>query len=146
MKLLLFTIILSFALFSSCEDESEGNNILTYEFTIQNNSGSNIDIDFFKPTKELFTSVSLANSESKLVDEGFIDFTGPSFHLTTNGIDSAVITFFDGKKLIQTYNENGYNDTIHNILNMDHYSSTKIGEDYFHLIFTITNEDYLRAN
>jgi hypothetical protein len=70
---------------------------------------------------------------------------GPTYSLT-NSIDSAIIEFNDGKKLIQTVSSRGNSDTINNILIDIFYKNFEsINPDFVRKQFTIKNSDYIRA-
>jgi len=143
-----YIIILSsfLCLLSSCEEEEDSKmKPLFLKFEIENVSGTSVDVQVFKTNNQLFRLFNLKNSESIIADSGLVDAFSQTYMLTTTKLDSAILTFSNGKKLTQTYTNKGFNDTINNILVGDYYMLKSAVGNNRHMIFTISKEDSLRA-
>jgi len=111
---------------------------------IRNLSSQDVELFLYNRVNQLKINESIASMDSAIVEEGFIHPApgGPTYLLTTSNLDSAVIAFEDGKKLVQTRPSREKNDTINNIL-FD--SSYVIYDEEGRLQYTLTQEDYERA-
>lgn len=145
-KYLLFFLIIT-SLFGCKKLEEENGNSIRLQFEVKNSSDYNLRLKLYSSNDSLFKNVEILTSDSLIADEGFLHPApgGPTYHLT-NSLDSAIIEFNDGKKLIQTRGSRGNNDTINNILLNKYYKNFEsINSDFSKKQFTIYNNDYLRA-
>jgi hypothetical protein len=141
--LILFSALI--IIFSSCKGEDEDVKSMNFRFIVKNESFKNITIYFYYPNNNLYKQISISSNDSAIVDEGNISPVGGSTFSLTNSLDSAIILFADGKKLIQTFYERGNNDTINNVLSSLHYKSLTPNESIKNQLFILTENDYLRA-
>jgi hypothetical protein len=142
-----FLIISAFLsiIIQSCEDEDRNVKSMNFRFFVKNESLRNLTIYFYYPNNDLYKQISISSNDSTIVDEGNISPVGGSTFSLTNSLDSAIILFADGKKLIQTFYERGNNDTINNVLSSMHYKSLTPNESIKNQLFILTENDYLRA-
>ena len=113
---------------------------------IRNLSSQDVELFLYDRVNELAINESIASMDSAIVEEGFIHPApgGPTYLLTSSNLDSAVIVFDDGKKLVQTSYARSSYDSINNILHPTFYKGF-IDESATRLQFTISNSDYDRA-
>ncbi len=140
-------ILIIYCLFGCNKTEEENGKSIFIKFEIKNSTSNSLKLTLFRSNDSLFKHVEIFASDSLIIDEGFLHPApgGSSFNLT-NSIDSAIIEFDDGKKLIQTYGSRGNNDTINNILLDRYYKNFEsTNPDFVRKQFTIKNSDYLRA-
>lgn len=127
-------------------EEEKGNSIFI-KFEVKNLTSKDLKLLLFRSNDSLFKNVQIIAGDSMIIDEGFLHPApgGPTYYLTSS-LDSAVVEFSDGKKLIQTAGERGNNDTINNMLIDIYY---KIFEQFNTEIvrkqFVVNENDYLRA-
>lgn len=144
-KILVVLIIYSLI---GCEKiEEENGKSIIIKFEVKNSTSNNLRLTLFRSNDSLFKNIEIFASDSLIIDEGFLHPApgGPTYSLT-NSIDSAIIEFNDGKKLIQTVGSRGKNDTINNILLDIFYKNFEsTNPDFVRKQFTIKNSDYLRA-
>ncbi len=141
-------IILTILSLIGCEGTEEENGESVFiKFEIKNSTSNNIKLSLFRRNDSLFKYVEIFASDSLIVDEGYLHpAPGGSSYKLTNSLDSAIIEFNDGKKLIQTVGSRGRNDTINNILLDRFYKNFEsTNPDFVRKQFTIKNSDYLRA-
>ncbi len=142
----LIILCVFFSLFTtSCKEEESEMKPLFFKFEVENASGASVNVQLFRTKNQLFKSFNLNNLESIIADSGLVDAFSNTYVLTTTNLDSAVITFSSGKKLIQTYTDKGFNDTINNVLVSDYYKIKSANGNDRLMIYTITKEDSLRA-
>jgi hypothetical protein len=146
MKSLIFVLALC-SLFGCKKTEEENGKSILIKFEVKNNTSYDLKISLFRSNDSLFKDVQIAALDSLIIDEGFLHPApgGLSYNIT-NSIDSGIIEFNDGKKLIQTVGSRGRNDTINNILLDRFYKNFEsTNPDIVRKQFTIKNSDYLRA-
>ena len=141
-------IILTICTLFGCKKiEEENGKSIFMKFEVKNVSSYNLKLSLFRSNDSLFKNIEIFASDSLIIDEGFLHPApgGPTYNIT-NSIDSAVIEFADGKKLIQTVGSRGNNDTTNNILFDRYYRNLETTKsDFVKKQFTISNSDYLRA-
>lgn len=141
-------ILLTICILFGCEEiEEENGKSIFIKFEVKNSTSNNIKLTLYRSDDSLFKQVEILASDSIIVDEGYLHPApgGPTYSLT-NSLDSAIIEFYDGKKLIQTVGSMGRNDTINNILLDRYYNNFEsTNPDFVRKQFTIKNSDYLRA-
>ncbi len=143
----LLILVSFFSIIISCKRDDSNQKTILFRFFIKNETSKNVKISFFYPNNELFKEISINSNDSILVDEGSLQIAprGPSYNLTYS-IDSAIIDFEDGKKIIQTIGIRSNNDTINNILLINNYKRYEmVNPNYVRKQFTVTTQDYLRA-
>lgn len=149
MKTLPFLFILIIlSSFQGCRknQEESGKSVLV-KLEIKNASSRKVFISLFDRNNTLFKNVEISSLDSMIVEEGFLHPApaGPNYSLT-NSLDSAIIEFSDGKKLIQTARSRGNNDNINNVLIDIFYKNFEsLKPEFVRKQFTITESDYLRA-
>jgi hypothetical protein len=146
MKKLVFMLAL-YSLLGCNKTEEENGKSIYIKFEVKNSTSNDLKLTFFRSNDSIFKYIQIKTLESLIIDEGFLHPApgGPSYNMT-NSIDSAIIEFNDGKKLIQTAGSRGKNDTINNILLDRYYTNYEsINPDFVRKQFTIKNSDYLRA-
>ena len=127
--------------------EEENGKSIFIKFEVKNNTSNSLILTLFRSNDSLFKSIEVFASDSLIIDEVFLHPApgGPTYKLT-NSLDSAILEFNDGKKLIQTVGSRGRNDTINNLLLDRYYKNFEsTNPDFVRKQFTITNSDYLRA-
>lgn len=140
-------ILTIYSLLGCNKTEEENGKSIYIKFEVKNSTSNDLKLTLFRSNDSLFKDVKIAALDSLILDEGFLHPApgGPTYSLT-NSIDSAIIEFKDGKKLIQTVGSRGRNDTINNILFDSYYKNFEsINSDFVRKQFTIKNSDYLRA-
>lgn len=137
-------ILTACVLICACNEEEPKYSVVRVTFEIRNLSSQDVELFLYNRVNQLKINESIASMDSAIVEEGFIHPApgGPTYLLTTSNLDSAVIAFEDGKKLVQTRPSREKNDTINNIL-FD--SSYVIYDEEGRLQYTLTQEDYERA-
>lgn len=146
MKKILIVLII-YSLFGCKKIEEENGKSIFIKFEVKNNSSYNLKLSLFRSNDSLFKNIEIFASDSLIIDEGFLHPApgGPTYNIT-NSIDSVIIEFADGKKIIQTVGSRGNNDTINNILLDRYYINLETTNPVFvKKQFTISNSDYLRA-
>lgn len=146
MKKILVVLII-YSLIGCKKNEEENGKSIFIKFEVKNSTSNNLRLTLFRSNDSLFKNIEISASDSLIIDEGFLHPApgGPTYSLT-NSIDSAIIEFNDGKKLIQTVGSRGKNDTINNILIDNFYKNFEsTNPDFVRKQFTIKNSDYLRA-
>lgn len=146
MKKILVVLIICSLIGCKKIEEENGKSIII-KFEVKNSTSNNLRITLFRSNDSLFKNIEIFASDSMIIDEGFLHPApgGPTYSLT-NSIDSAIIEFNDGKKLIQTVGSRGRNDTINNILLDRYYKNFEsTNPDFVRKQFIIKNSDYLRA-
>lgn len=146
MKKILVVLII-YSLIGCKKIEEENGKSIFIKFEVKNSTSNNLRLTLFRSNDSLFKNIEISASDSLIIDEGFLHPApgGPTYSLT-NSIDSAIIEFNDGKKLIQTVGSRGKNDTINNILLDNFYKNFEsTNPDFVRKQFTIKNSDYLRA-
>ena len=137
----IFTIIMISSLFQSCKDPSELNIKARFiQFEIKNESSKDVTIYLYKRNNDFYKSVNVYHGDSAILDEGYETPPYTPTYAITVSIDSAVILFSDNKRLIQTFENRGNNDTVNNILDRSFYS--EINKKYK---FSLKQSDYLRS-
>lgn len=112
---------------------------------VKNSSTVDVELRAYSQNGALYLAKGIAAGDSQMVEEGFMNPAphGPTYALT-QGLDSAVFLFSDGKKLTQCFWERGLKDSINNVLSSQFYRI--INEpDRARLQFDLTEQDYLRA-
>jgi hypothetical protein len=141
-------MILCLSVFQGCKDETEEiGKTGKVKIELKNSSTKDANVLLFYPDNSMFKDLYIKSNDSVIAEEGFLRPapTGPTYNLTVN-LDSAVIIFSDGKKLVQTFGARGNNDSINNILQdlRFKYFESK-NPEFTRKQFTITEADYQRA-
>ncbi len=143
----ILAVLIIYSLIGCNKNEEENGKSIFIKFEVKNSTSNNITLTLFRSNDSLFKNVEIIASDSLIVDEGYLHSApGGSSYKLTNSLDSAIIEFSDGKKLIQTVGSRGNNDTINNILLVKYYKNIESrNTDFIKKQFTINNNDYLRA-
>ena len=138
------SILLLFLLFNfACEKDKNETPLKEIKFEVKNNSSLGFRIEFYYPNNSKFSETNISPSYSIVIDSGYIYPApdGPSYKITYL-VDSATITFSDGKKLYYTKNPN--KPETNNPLLISSYYIQEF-QSYYLNTFTITTEDYNKA-
>jgi len=143
MKVLISLVLLLGIVFSGCDETDEINPTQNIEVFCKNSVNQSVTLKLFRYKSE-YSNFELDSNELVKTDSGKIDNFGPTFS-TPFELDSAIITFSDGTKLVQVQTSNRvFTDTVNCILNSFDYAKTYDG-DVEKWTFTLTQADYERA-
>ncbi|MCK9482380.1 MAG: hypothetical protein M0R38_11625 [Bacteroidia bacterium] len=125
----------------SCREGDDGNTKSCFKiFEAKNESNKKAVIYLFKPNNSLFKQVTIDVGDSSILDQGNCNAPHTPEYLLTISLDSAIIEFSDGKRLIQTFGNRIKMDTVNNILsNLSYISSNN------KMRFNLRQLDYQRA-
>lgn len=137
----LISLLTLASVFQSCKDgEDEKIETCFKQFEAKNESNIKAIIYLFKPNNILFKQVIIDVADSAILDEGNCNAPHTPEYLLTISLDSAIIEFSDGKRLIQTVRNRIKMDTINNVLsNLSYNTSNK------KMRYILRQIDYQRA-
>jgi hypothetical protein len=144
MKYLSIPLFLLCIILSSCDDDTDQFDSSQYvDVYCKNSVDRSVIIELFR-YKSPFLNLQLNIDSTIKIDGGKIDVFGTTFSAPFE-LDSAVISFADGRKLVQVQTSNRvFSDTINCILNSFDYDKDYEG-NVEKWIFTLTQADYERA-
>jgi hypothetical protein len=138
-------LLISFSLLS-CRNEEVTVALSSIKIELKNASSQNTRFLFFDFDGSVYKEALINSGDSIIIEEGVINPApdGPTYSITM-ALDSAQIIFPNMKKLIQTKGENRtFRDTVNSVLHETYYKRYSEG-NFTRMQFTLTEEDYLRA-
>lgn len=127
----------------ACKKENDKTPLKEIKFEFENKSSLGFRIEFYFPNNSKFSETYISPSNSIVIDSGYFYPApdGPSYKITYL-LDSATITFNDGKKLYYTTKPN--KPETNNPLLISSYNIQEF-QSYYLNNFTISTDDYNKA-